>query len=403
MSEARLTRPRRRVQYETTPVSPAVDRLLTLQAKGLWFYLWTRPDDWTIYLRQLPSVSANGRDATRAAFRELVAAGLVLETKRRTDEGEFDGTVYELVDLFTTDAVRVDAARQWKTGRKTKRQSADAVAELDETGDAGAADGLSAAGKSAAGLSAPTQSRLELRTKQTQPPSGERPAENPARSSGPDGGEGEGIPGASGARGAKPGAVARLSLDVAEAEREKRNPQAALRRAAQAILAAAGLNDEPPTFAECHALLSDARAAFRDRYGRGQSAPSPAAAVVELFGRIASERLSLRESSPDTPVDPARLFELASPHVATWRAYAKEAKSKPPTLDAVLAYFRTAGGARTMASAEADKVAGRFFTRNEATGWQISGEPVVDWRPLADRWLDVELAGGAAGGKRAEA
>lgn len=59
------------------PVWPLQHEKISLQAKGLLAMLLSFPDDWTINMRDIISRSRNGRDATRAALKELIELGYV--------------------------------------------------------------------------------------------------------------------------------------------------------------------------------------------------------------------------------------------------------------------------------------------------------------------------------------
>ena len=70
---------------------------LSWQAKGLYAYLMTLPDDWIIYQSELPRHSTNGIQSTRRAFAELQKAGYIKATSHRQN-GRFAGIVYTLYE-----------------------------------------------------------------------------------------------------------------------------------------------------------------------------------------------------------------------------------------------------------------------------------------------------------------
>lgn len=400
MSDSSVSRPRRRVQYETTPVGPIVDASLTLQAKGLWAYLWTRPDDWTIYLRQLSTVSANGRDATRAAFRELVAAGYVRESQHRTKRGRFGSISYELVDLFVEDAVRINPPRELGKAKKTRAATTDETSNGRSKMSHGTANGLPGDGLPGDGKPATTQDGLLPNTDLNPLPSEDADSTSSTPAADRPGLDVEGS--TAGAADEEPlvtvaeadelwrSFVDGLARNAADVDERRGNVQAAIRASAKKLARASGVAIDPPTFAQAHALLRDVRVAHRDRYGKGKTAPSPAAALVELFATLCQDRRRELLAGAGLPGEAEDMFELAKPHAATWRAYAADALDGPP-LDAVLSYFARTGGARGMPTVAAKRLGGKFHTRNAATGWKINGDRIADWRPLADRWIDVEL------------
>ncbi|WP_069996914.1 transcriptional regulator [Streptococcus agalactiae] len=53
------------------------DTSLSLQAKGLLAEILSNKGDWRIYISELENRSTNGRDAHKAAYKELQAAGYI--------------------------------------------------------------------------------------------------------------------------------------------------------------------------------------------------------------------------------------------------------------------------------------------------------------------------------------
>lgn len=53
------------------------DTNLSLQAKGLLAEILSNKDDWRIYISELAKRSTNGRDAHKAAYKELQDAGYI--------------------------------------------------------------------------------------------------------------------------------------------------------------------------------------------------------------------------------------------------------------------------------------------------------------------------------------
>ncbi len=90
------------------------------KAKGLLAYLLSRPNDWEVYTAQLVKVGPDGRDATKAALRELIEAGYVVRQELRA-RGRFSGYVYLVHEA------PVDVAPAASTG--------DGKAVAGETGD----------------------------------------------------------------------------------------------------------------------------------------------------------------------------------------------------------------------------------------------------------------------------
>ena len=73
---------------------------ISLQAKGLFAFLMTLPDDWDINIQHLYKQSKNGRDGTAKAMNELISIGYVTRARKHNTKGNFEGydyTVYETI------------------------------------------------------------------------------------------------------------------------------------------------------------------------------------------------------------------------------------------------------------------------------------------------------------------
>jgi len=83
------------VQIDKTALE---DPGLSFRAKGLHAYLMSRPDNWIPNPLQLATVSREGRDAVKAALRELQEAGYYERRREQKEDGTFCwvGNVYEV-------------------------------------------------------------------------------------------------------------------------------------------------------------------------------------------------------------------------------------------------------------------------------------------------------------------
>lgn len=77
--------------FTTIPNYPFRRDDLSLQAKGLYVYLLTLPENWVIYKRELPNHFTNGRDAVIKAFKELQDHGYILSVEVRNNKGQIKG------------------------------------------------------------------------------------------------------------------------------------------------------------------------------------------------------------------------------------------------------------------------------------------------------------------------
>lgn len=74
------------------------DERLSWKAKGILTWLFSRPDNWQIFLKDLQTRSKDGRDSTNAGLDELIECGYIERIAIR-EKGIFKGydyTVYEL-------------------------------------------------------------------------------------------------------------------------------------------------------------------------------------------------------------------------------------------------------------------------------------------------------------------
>lgn len=61
---------------------------LTLKAKGLFLYIWSRPDNWNFYVSQLVKSSKAGRDQVMSALDELEKHGYLFRSRNRNKLGQ---------------------------------------------------------------------------------------------------------------------------------------------------------------------------------------------------------------------------------------------------------------------------------------------------------------------------
>ena len=70
------------------------DKSLSLKAKGLLSQMLSLPEDWDYTLAGLARINCEGRDAIRAAVKELEDAGYVTRSRIRNEKGHLLGTEY---------------------------------------------------------------------------------------------------------------------------------------------------------------------------------------------------------------------------------------------------------------------------------------------------------------------
>lgn len=127
-------RPRR--DYTVLRNAALRDTKLSLKAKGCLALMLTFPDDWAYHLGHLETLSRDGRDALRAAIRELENAGYIERHQTRGPGGRLAEAEYRVSDDVR---VAVDG------------KAVDGNAVHGPSEQASTVDGFSVAGKTVAG------------------------------------------------------------------------------------------------------------------------------------------------------------------------------------------------------------------------------------------------------------
>lgn len=84
--------------YVVVKNSICSDARLSLKAKGLWLYAFSKPDDWVFNLTDMINNCNDGRDAVRSALKELMAFGYLLKDDVRNGDGKFGGVTYSFYE-----------------------------------------------------------------------------------------------------------------------------------------------------------------------------------------------------------------------------------------------------------------------------------------------------------------
>ena len=95
---------------------------LSLKAKGLFGYLLSRPDNWTICMADLVKRTKDGKDSVNSALDELIESGYVVKTEQQRESGKFstcEYVVYEQPVLKTRDG-ETDAEKPQRKNRDGK-------------------------------------------------------------------------------------------------------------------------------------------------------------------------------------------------------------------------------------------------------------------------------------------
>lgn len=95
-------------QFSIIDRTPAEDTRLSMKAKGIMFYLLTKPDNWTLNVKDLIKSSADGRDSIYSGLKELRELGYISMKKYQNTKGQFEieYIVYENpIELSTEEEV----------------------------------------------------------------------------------------------------------------------------------------------------------------------------------------------------------------------------------------------------------------------------------------------------------
>jgi hypothetical protein len=89
--------PRPEIGYAIIRNETIRDQVLSYRARGLLSYLLSMPDDWVTSTERLQGACTEGRDAIRAAIKELEAAGYMVLEKTQDARGRWSSrwTVYD--------------------------------------------------------------------------------------------------------------------------------------------------------------------------------------------------------------------------------------------------------------------------------------------------------------------
>lgn len=74
------------------------DTKLSWKSKGILLYLFSRPDDWQVYIADLVNKAADGEKALRAGLKELETIGYLTRFVERDEKGRFVKTIYHVFE-----------------------------------------------------------------------------------------------------------------------------------------------------------------------------------------------------------------------------------------------------------------------------------------------------------------
>ncbi|PAL08898.1 DNA replication protein DnaD [Staphylococcus hominis] len=77
------------------------DERLSAKAKGILLYLLSRPDDWQIYTEEIKKHMKDGAKSINTGIHELIDCGYIKRSKKRQENGVFNGYEYLVYELPT--------------------------------------------------------------------------------------------------------------------------------------------------------------------------------------------------------------------------------------------------------------------------------------------------------------
>lgn len=120
----------------------AEDARISWKAKGLWFYAFSRRDDWTFYLSDLIKRSTDGEKSIYAGLKELEKSGYLVRNQKRKPDGKMgplEWTFHETFQIILPhpqkgDAVKGDAENLPLTNKNSnpnnKKNNKDSVCDF---------------------------------------------------------------------------------------------------------------------------------------------------------------------------------------------------------------------------------------------------------------------------------
>lgn len=92
------------IGYTQVPNSMLCDPNLSSKAKGIYCYLFSKPDGWQFHTSTREKELQEGKDSFYAGINELVSAGYI-EREQLNENGTFGGTIYRFVRKSEIDTV----------------------------------------------------------------------------------------------------------------------------------------------------------------------------------------------------------------------------------------------------------------------------------------------------------
>ena len=118
-----IIRPRFETNFTQVPKACLKDKNVSLQAKGLYAYLFSLPEDWKVYKSEIATHIADGKDSLNSAFKELELFGY-LESEAIRESGLYKGFKITLLEYSKFDTDKIKPMRKNRKGKSGDGNSA---------------------------------------------------------------------------------------------------------------------------------------------------------------------------------------------------------------------------------------------------------------------------------------
>lgn len=75
------------------------DKRLSMKAKGIWMYAFSRPDDWSFYVSDISNQCTDGKDSIKSGLIELEECGYLQRSQIRDEYGQFTKFEYHFFEI----------------------------------------------------------------------------------------------------------------------------------------------------------------------------------------------------------------------------------------------------------------------------------------------------------------
>lgn len=140
---------KRKNRYSTIDSTGVLDESLSWKAKGLLWYILSKPDDWQIRMADLVKRSKDGRDATRRALTELEENRYAVRTRSHDEKGLFcwNTIVFDCAEAYEEWAETEEGRTALSSGKASRSNPTDQKTIDGLSIDGFSVDGLSVDGK----------------------------------------------------------------------------------------------------------------------------------------------------------------------------------------------------------------------------------------------------------------